>query len=173
MGVVLVWLDLGMRHFHGIDDLQAVVGERLGTSAWHEVPQSTIVRFAEATEDFEGIHLDPAKARAAGLPDTIAHGLYTLSRGPAMLYEIYSITGPVLWLNYGFEKVRFLSPVGVGSRIRMVADLVAAEPITGGVRFTVRETFEIDGQGKPACVADGLIAYFHTLPPGFTPPQEG
>lgn len=144
----------------GIAQLEERVGQLLGTSEWHEVTQDRITAFAHATDDFERIHLDDARGREAGLGGTIAHGLYTLSLGPKFLYEIFSLNGPSLGLNYGFERVRFLSPVKVGSRVRMTATLTAVDPITGGSRVTITQTFEIEGQDKPAAVADAVVAYF-------------
>lgn len=149
-----------MLTLNGIEDLIERVGTDLGTSAWYDITQERIAAFAHGTEDFEAIHLDPERGRRAGLGGTIAHGLYTLSLGPKFLYEIFEMTGHSLGLNYGFEKVRFLSPVKVDSRIRMTATLLDTRPIDGGTRFTIRETFEIEGQDKPACVADSVLAYF-------------
>ncbi|MGI6869758.1 MULTISPECIES: MaoC family dehydratase [Amycolatopsis] len=149
-----------MRTITGVAELRALVGTELGTSAWHEVTQARIDAFAAASDDFEDIHLDPARGAAAGFGGTIAHGLYTLSLGPKFLYEIYTMRGHSLGLNYGFERVRFLSPVPAGSRVRMVAHLTGATEITGGTRFTLTQTFEIEGHAKPACVAESLIAYF-------------
>jgi len=150
-----------MLTLNGIDELVARVGSELGTSEWHEITQERITAFAHVTDDFEDIHLDPERGRQAGLGGTIAHGLYTLSLGPKFLYELYELTGHSLGLNYGFEKVRFLGPVKTGARVRMIATLVEARPIEGGMRCTIRETFEIEGESTPACVADSIVAYFH------------
>jgi acyl dehydratase len=149
-----------MLTLNGISELKGRVGQELGTSDWHDVTQKRITAFAHATDDFEPIHLDDARGREAGLGGTIAHGLYTLSLGPKFLYEIYSLDGHSLGLNYGFEKVRFLNPVKVGCRIRMTVTLKAVEPIPGGNRVTMTQTFEIEGQDKPAAVADSVVAYF-------------
>lgn len=91
---------------------------------------------------------------------TIAHGLYTLSLGPKFQYEIFEMNGHSLALNYGYDKVRWISPVRVGSRLRMTAHLIAAEPLEGGSKFRMRQTFEIEDEDKPACVAESLFAYF-------------
>jgi acyl dehydratase len=149
-----------MLTLNGITELAERVGQELGTSDWYDVTQDRITAFAHATDDYEQIHLDDARGKEAGLGGTIAHGLYTLSLGPKFLYEIYSLDGPSLGLNYGFEKVRFLSPVKVGSRVRMTATLKAVEPIPGGQRVTITQTFEIEGNEKPAAVADSVVAYF-------------
>jgi acyl dehydratase len=149
-----------MLTLNGVPELAEQVGQELGVSDWYDVTQERITAFAHATDDFEQIHLDDARGREAGLGGTIAHGLYTLSLGPKFLYEIYSLDGPSLGLNYGFEKVRFLSPVKVGSRIRMSATLKTVDPIPGGHRVTITQTFEVEGQEKPAAVADSVVAYF-------------
>ena len=150
-----------MRIVNGIDELRGLVGETLGTSSWHEVTQERIQAFADATEDWNPLHVDPERAAKAPWGVTIAHGLYTLSLGPKLSYEIYELRGQSLELNYGYEKVRWLSPVKVGSRLRMTQDLIAADPIDGGYKFRSRQAFEVDGQEKPACVAEAVSAYFY------------
>lgn len=149
-----------MRILNSVDELRALVGERLGTSSWHTITQERIQAFADATEDWERIHVDPVRAAASPFGVTIAHGLFTLSLGPKFQYEIFEMNGHSLALNYGYEKVRWISPVKVGSRLRMTQDLIAAEPLEGGSKFRTRQTFEIEGQDKPACVAESLFAYF-------------
>ncbi|MTD12460.1 MaoC family dehydratase [Nakamurella sp. YIM 132087] len=149
-----------MRIVDGVQDLEDLLGQELGTSGWHTVDQSLITAFAHATDDFEAIHLDPGRGIEAGLGGTIAHGLYTLALGPKFLYEIFEVRGHRLGLNYGFDRVRFTAPVTVGSRVRMSATLVRAAPLDGGTRFTIRQRFEIEGRERPACVADALVAYF-------------
>jgi acyl dehydratase len=146
---------------HGPEELRGLTGQELGTSAWHDVTQDRIQAFADATEDWERIHVDPQRAAQTPFGVTIAHGLYTLSLGPKFLYEIFVLTGHSLGLNYGFDKVRFLAPVRVNSKIRMRAALVGSEPIEGGVKFRIRQVFEIQGEEKPACIAESIIAYFH------------
>lgn len=149
-----------MRILNSVDELRALVGERLGTSSWHDVTQARIQAFADATQDWERIHVDPVRAAASPFGVTIAHGLYTLSLGPMFQYEIFEMNGHSLALNYGYEKVRWLTPVKVGSRLRMTQDLIAAEPIDGGSKFRTQQTFESEGHDKPACVAESLFAYF-------------
>jgi len=149
-----------MRILNSVDELRALAGQRLGTSAWHDVTQDRIQAFADATEDWERIHVDPVRAASSPFGVTIAHGLYTLSLGPKFQYEIFEMRGHSLALNYGFDKVRFTSPVTVGSRVRMVLDLLSFDPLEGGSTFRTRQTYEIEGQDKPACVAESLFAYF-------------
>lgn len=149
-----------MRTFLGPGELRALTGQDLGTSGWHSVTQERIQAFADATEDWEAIHVDARRAAETPFGVPIAHGLYTLSLGPKFLYEIFEMTGHSLGLNYGFDRVRFLAPVRVGSRVRMTAHLAGSEPIEGGTKFRVRQVFEIEGEEKPACVAESVIAYF-------------
>jgi acyl dehydratase len=137
-----------------------MVGQELGTSSWHRVTQPLITAFAEASDDDEKIHLDPDAAAQRGLGSTIAHGLYTLSLGPKFLQEIYSVSGYSLALNYGFDRVRFLQPVRVDSRIRMTARLEAVEPLAGGSKFKILETFHTPDVAEPVCVSLAIVAYF-------------
>ena len=144
----------------GIDGLRSRVGEELGVSDWHTVTQAHINAFASATDDYERIHVDPERAKETPWGVTIAHGLYTLSLGPKFLYEIFSTEDIPLALNYGFDKVRFLSPVPVDSRVRMRATLEAVDEAGQGVRVRIKQTFEREGQEKPVCVAESLVMYF-------------
>jgi acyl dehydratase len=148
----------------GIEDLRSRAGEELGVSAWHEVTQAHIDAFAAATDDYERIHVDPERAKETPWGVTIAHGLYTLSLGPKFLYEMFAMADVPLALNYGFDRVRFVSPVPVGSRVRMRAVLKAVEDTAGGVRARVEQTFEREGQEKPVCVAESLVMYFGETP---------
>jgi acyl dehydratase len=143
-----------------VDDLRARVGQVLGTTEWYDVTQERIQAFADATEDWERIHVDPVRAAQTPWGVTIAHGLYTLSLGPKFQYEIFEMTGHSLALNYGYDSVRWLSPVRVGSRLRMTSELVDLKPLEGGSVFRTRQTFELAGAEKPACVAESLFAYF-------------
>jgi acyl dehydratase len=143
-----------------LDDLRAREGQELGTSSWFEITQERIQAFADATHDWERIHVDPARAAETPWGVTIAHGLFTLSLGPMFLYEIYSMSGHSLALNYGYDKVRWLQPVKVGSKVRMRLELVAVEAIEGGSKFRMRQSFEVEGVDGPVCVAESIAAYF-------------
>ena len=140
----------------GIDELKSKVGEELGVSDWHEVTQEDINAFAEATEDFQWIHVDEERAKDTPFGGTIAHGLYTLSLGPKFSYSMFSLEGFTFGLNYGYDKVRFPAPVPVGSRVRMRATLSKVDEVPGGLQFTITQTFEVEGLEKPACVAESL-----------------
>jgi acyl dehydratase len=144
----------------GVEELRSRAGEELGVSDWHEVTQAHIDAFANATDDYERIHVDPERAKETPWGMTIAHGLYTLSLGPKFLYEMFSTEDIPLALNYGFDKVRFIAPVPVGSRVRMRATLQAVEDAGDGVRARILQTFERQGLQKPVCVAESVVMYF-------------
>jgi acyl dehydratase len=140
----------------GPDELKSKLGEELGVSDWHEVTQERINAFAEATEDFQWIHVDEERAKETPFGGTIAHGLYTLSLGPKFSYSMFSLEGFTFGLNYGYDKVRFPAPVPVGSRVRMRATLSGVADVPGGLQITITQTYEIEGSEKPGCVAESL-----------------
>ncbi|MBO9577674.1 MAG: MaoC family dehydratase [Microbacteriaceae bacterium] len=143
----------------GIDELERRVGEELGTSPWLEIAQQRIDAFADATDDRQWIHVDPARAAAGPYGATIAHGFLTLSLLPALAAGAYAVHGASTRVNYGLDRVRFPAPVRVGSRIRGRISLVAAERTDRGVRATLRTEVEIEGSDKPACVADSVTLF--------------
>lgn len=149
-----------MREIPDVDSFRALVGHDLGTSDWHTVTQVHIDAFARATEDYEDLHIDPTSARAAAFGGTVAHGLYTLALGPKLLEQIFVVQKFQYGLNYGYDRVRFTSPVQPRCRLRMTAHLESAEPVAGGLKLRIRQTFEIEGQEKPACVATWALAYY-------------
>jgi acyl dehydratase len=141
-------------------DLLAAVGKPLGASDWLEIRQERIDGFADATGDHQWIHVDPERAKSGPFGKTIAHGYLTLSLVNCFLPEIVEVRGISMGVNYGCEKVRFPAPVPVGSRVRGVGQLVAAEEVKGGaVQATVRVTVEIEGGAKPACVVDTISRF--------------
>jgi acyl dehydratase len=146
--------------FQGTDGLRERVGQELGVSDWYEVTQDAINAFAAATDDYEEIHVNPARAAETPFGVTIAHGLFTLSLGPKFLYEMFAMSGTSLGLNYGFDRVRFVSPVPVGSRVRLRAVLKALDDVEGGARAHITQTFEIEGHDRPACVAQSVVLYY-------------
>jgi acyl dehydratase len=150
-----VVLDLRTLHGH--------VGEFLGSSDWHDVTQERIDAFADATGDWARIHTDPAYAAATPAGTTIAHGLYTLSLGPKFLNEIVEIRGHRGGRSYGYDRARFTSPVAAGARLRMSARLLTVDSVSRGIRLRFKETFEVEGQQKPACVAEVISLYFPEL----------
>ncbi len=140
----------------GPDELKAKIGEDLGVSDWHEVTQERINAFAESTEDFQWIHVEPERAKDTPFGGTIAHGLYTLSLGPKFSYSLFSLEGFAFGLNYGYDRVRFPAPVPVGSKVRMRATLSKVDDVPGGLQITITQTFEVEGGEKPVCVAESL-----------------
>lgn len=144
----------------GPEELKSKVGSELGVSDWHEVTQERVNAFAEATGDFQWIHVDPERARETPFGGTIAHGLYTLSLGPKFAYSLFALEGFAFGLNYGYDKVRFPAPLPVGSRVRMRARLSAVDEVPGGLQMTVTQTFEVEGGEKPVCVAESVVRVY-------------
>lgn len=144
----------------GIDGLKAAVGTHLGYSEWHEVTQEQINLFADATGDHQWIHVDEERAKAGPFGTTIAHGYLTLSLTPMVLHSIFSVSGTAMGINYGLDKVRFPSPVKVGSKVRAGAELTSVNDVDGGVQVALTVTYEIEGSAKPACVAQILFRYY-------------
>ena len=142
-------------------DMDALVGRPLGTSAWLAVTQEMIDRFADATGDHQWIHVDPARA-AREMPGgkTIAHGFLTLSLLPRLAQDIYRIRSRTRGINYGSNKVRFTHPVQEGARVRLHLTLAASEPVEGGRRLVTAATVEIEGEARPALVAETIALVF-------------
>lgn len=141
-------------------DLMAHVGQHLGYSDYITVTQEQVQMFADATGDHQWIHLDVERAKTGPFGQTIAHGYLTLSLAPVLLGKVWSVEGVKMGVNYGTNKVRFMAPVPVGSKLRVGASLAAAEEIAGGVQVTVQATFECEGAAKPSCVADLIFRYY-------------
>ena len=148
------------RVVEGIEELRALVGQPLGTSGWLTVTQERIDQFAAATGDHQWIHVDPARAKDGPFGTTIAHGYLTLSLAPGLLHDIVETRGVAMVVNYGIDKLRFPAPVPVDSRVRMTAVVASVEDVAGGAQVVLTLTFEIEGQAKPACVADVVYRYF-------------
>jgi acyl dehydratase len=147
------------REIDGIDGLRAVLGTHLGYSDWLVIDQERIDTFAQATGDHQWIHTDPERAATGPFGATIAHGYLTLSLTNLFLPQIVDVRGFSMGVNYGTDKVRFPSPVVVGSRVRGGAELVSVDDVPGGVQTTMRVTVDIDGGSKPACVVDSLSRF--------------
>ncbi|WP_137123631.1 MaoC family dehydratase [Roseomonas sp. HF4] len=151
-----------MRDVATPEALKALVGQELGVGDWLEVTQDMIDRFAEVTGDHQWIHVDVARARAE-MPGgkTIAHGYLLLSLLPKLGAGVYRLAWPSRTLNYGSDKVRIVNPVQAGARVRLRQALVAVDDGANGThRITVRQTMEIEGQEKPALVADTIRMTF-------------
>ncbi|MDF0531280.1 MaoC family dehydratase [Tsukamurella sp. 8F] len=143
-----------MKVLNGIDQLHAAVGTHLGYSDWHTIDQAQIDAFADATGDHQWIHVDAEKAASGPFGATIAHGYLTLSLIPMLSWQVYRVEGTKMGINYGCNKVRFPSVVRVDSRVRAGVELVSVEPGGTGHSVVARVTIEIEGGGKPACVAE-------------------
>jgi acyl dehydratase len=149
-----------MRTFTSAADLAAAKGEELGTSDWVTITQEAVNLFADATGDHQWIHVDPQRAAGGPFGTTIAHGFMTLSLLPALMQKMYTVQGVKLAINYGLNKVRFPSPVPVGSKVRAKSTLAdVADLGDGALQLTVATTVEIEGGGKPACVAESILRY--------------
>ncbi|HEY0320311.1 MAG TPA: MaoC family dehydratase [Pyrinomonadaceae bacterium] len=144
-----------------INELQPRVGQEVAVSDWFEVTQERINMFAEATEDRQWIHTDPERAaRESPFKQTIAHGFLTLSLLSELMKQAISVGGLRMGINYGLNRVRFVSPVPSGTRIRGRFTLAALEDISGGVQATWSVTVERDGSDKPCCIAEWLVRYY-------------
>lgn len=149
-----------MKTFSSPGELVRSVGTKLGRSSYQPVLQHDIDVFAALTGDRQWIHVDPDRARSGPYGGTIVHGLYLLSLVPPMLAEVYTVDGASLVLNKGFDRVRFASPVAVGSRVRLSADLRSAQARPRGFTEAVISTaIEVAGQEWPVCTADLRLLY--------------
>lgn len=143
------------------DELTSLAGRDLGWTEWAEIAQDRVNTFADAVDDHQWIHTDPERAAAGPFGGAIAHGFLTLSLATRFWSELLETEGVTTKVNYGLEKVRFISPVPVGARVRMNAVIAEVEEVKGGgVQFTVDQTFEIEGAERPAVVARGLYRFY-------------
>ena len=150
-----------MRLIRDIDDAKALEGEEVGLSGWVVIDQTRIDQFAEATSDHQWIHVDTERA-ARELPDgkTIAHGYLTLALIPALIADFVEIENLTRVVNFGVNKVRFYTPVSSGARVRARAVLLQARHRAGALMLTSEVRIEVEGERKPACVAEILGLYF-------------
>jgi acyl dehydratase len=146
-----------MRTFTTFDELTAAVGEELGTSEWLEIDQDRVNAFADATGDHQWIHVDVERAAGGPFGGTIAHGYLTLSLVPWLGSQVFSLETPGARLNYGVNKVRFPNPVRVGSRVRAHVSVAEVIDIPAGKQMQLKYVIEIEGEDKPACVAETVV----------------
>ncbi|MBC7445510.1 MAG: MaoC family dehydratase [Polaromonas sp.] len=147
-----------MKTFQTLSDLAACVGQEVAVSDWITITQQQVNLFAEATGDHQWIHVDADRAAAGPFGTTIAHGFLTLSLLPRFFESSFEIAESRLGVNYGLNKVRFMAPVPVGSRLRARMKLLGAEPIdAGGLQLAWEVTVEREGALKPVCVAESLV----------------
>ena len=145
--------------FHSVEELRGGIGTHLGYSDWLEITQERVNQFADATGDHQWIHVDPERARAGPFGTTIAHGYLTLSITNRWLGELLRVPTATMGVNYGANKVRFPAPVPVGSRIRLGVEILAVDDVPGGAQVTTRNTVELEGSEKPACVVEAISRF--------------
>ncbi len=142
-----------------IKDLPGLVGQEIGVSDWLQITQERVNLFAEATGDHQWIHVDVERANRE-IGGTIAHGYLTLSLIPFLGKGLLNLQGVTRGLNYGSDKVRFINMVRVGKRVRMRQKLIGAEPKAGGMQLKYECTLEIEGEQKPACIAEVITVVY-------------
>jgi acyl dehydratase len=148
-----------MTTFSSPSELLGAVGQDLGTTDWTTITQEQIDRFADATLDHQWIHCDVERAKAGPFGAPIAHGYLTMSLSSHFLGQLVRVEGISMGINYGADKVRFPSPVRVGSRVRGRAEIVDAKEVPGGVQTVTRVTIEVEGSDKPGAVVDSVSRY--------------
>ena len=146
-----------MRTFGTVEEIESAVGEEIGTTEWVEITQDRVDRFADATNDHQWIHVDRERAAKGPFGGTIAHGYLTLSLIPSFGSQLFELANPGAKLNYGVNKVRFPNPVKVGAKIRATAKVNAVTAMSAGHQLTMGFTIEIEGEDKPACVAETVV----------------
>jgi acyl dehydratase len=148
-----------VRIFNGLDEFVAAEGTELGPTEWLEIGQDRVDLFADATDDRQWIHVDPVRAADGPFGGTIAHGLLTLSLLPRFMQQMYRVDNIAMGINYGYNKVRFITPVRVGTRVRARAVIGTVAKLDGTVQAVVTTTVEVDGSEKPAAVAEAIVRY--------------
>lgn len=140
-------------------DLESLAGQHVGTSDWHVIDQDRVNKFADATGDHQWIHVDVERAtKMLGSP--IAHGYLTLSLLPMLSSEVLNVSGVTRGINYGSDKVRFTNMVPVGSKVRLSQVCKSVQPKAGGKQMIMESTIEIEGQDRPACVAEAITVLY-------------
>jgi acyl dehydratase len=146
---------------HGLDGVRSLAGQDLGASSWLLVDQERVNTFADATGDHQWIHVDAEKAATGPFGGTIAHGYLTVSLIIPLFVELLDIQDIGMGVNYGLDKLRFPSPVRVGSRIRLHAKVATVDDVAGdGVQVSLDFTVEVEGAEKPACIARAVYRYY-------------
>lgn len=148
------------RVMNSIDDFKGLVGEHLGYSGYVDVLQDQVNIFAQITGDHQWIHTDVERSKSGPFGGTIAHGYFTLSLGPMLAPQIYDVSAIPMGLNYGCNKIRFPSPVPVGSRVRLGIKMLQVEDVEGGIQITMDYQFEVESASKPSCVAEVIVRYY-------------
>lgn len=142
------------------DELPQLAGKDLGYTDWLEITQEQINTFAEATDDHQWIHVDPEKAKEGPFGAPIAHGFLTLSLIIPLWTQLFDVEGVKTKVNYGLDRVRFTSPVKVGSKVRLHSTIAEVTEVKGGVQIKTSNTIEIEGEERPAVVAEFLARFY-------------
>jgi len=148
------------RRIHSINDVRSLSGQHLGHSAYVKVTQDMISSFADATGDHQWIHVDTARASAGPFGHTIAHGYLLVSMIPALLNEVLVVEEPGTRINYGLNRVRFITPVLEGREVRLGAAVASVEPVAQGWQIILDITMELRDVDKPACVAQVVYRWY-------------
>ncbi|ADU00329.1 MULTISPECIES: MaoC family dehydratase [Mycolicibacterium] len=148
-----------MKRFDNLAELVAAQGTQLGPTEWLEITQERVNLFADATDDHQWIHVDPARAADGPFGGTIAHGLLTLSLLPRFTHQLYTVDNVAMAINYGYNKVRFITPVRVGAKLRARAEISAVAQLENAVQATLSTTVEIEDSEKPAAVAESIVRF--------------
>jgi acyl dehydratase len=148
-----------VKTFKGLDEFVAAEGSQLGPTDWLEVTQDRVNLFADATDDRQWIHVDPERAAKGPYGGTIAHGLLTLSLVPHFMHQLYTVENITMAINYGYNKVRFITPVPVGAKIRARAEISGIARLDGAIQATMTATVEIEGADKPAAVVESIARF--------------
>jgi acyl dehydratase len=149
-----------VKTFDGIAEFGDAAGTDLGRTEWVQVTQEQVNLFAEATGDHQWIHVDTERAATGPFGGTIAHGFLTLSLLPVFLQQLYRVDNVKMAVNVGLNKVRFVSPVPVGSRLRASSAVAESTPLEGAVQAILATTIEVEGSDKPAAVVESIVRYF-------------
>jgi acyl dehydratase len=148
-----------VKKFSGLEEFVAAEGSQLGPTDWLEITQDRVNLFADATDDHQWIHVDPQRAADGPFGGAIAHGLLTLSLLPHFTHQLYTVDNVAMAINYGYNKVRFITPVPVGAKVRARAEIAKVDQLDGAVQATVATTVEIEGSDKPAAVAESIVRF--------------
>ncbi|ORA62977.1 MaoC family dehydratase [Mycobacteroides franklinii] len=148
-----------MEVFPSISEFEEAAGRELGPTGWKQITQDRVNGFADATDDQQWIHVDPDRAAQGPFGGTIAHGLLTLSLLPTFMHELYRVEGASMAINYGLNKVRFITPVPVGGRLRARSRIEHVARLDSAVQATLATTIEIEGAPKPAAVIESIVRY--------------
>ncbi len=146
-----------MRVFTTLDEVKAAAGQEIGTSDWKHITQEQVNDFADATGDHQWIHVDVERAKEGPFGQTIAHGYLTLALLPMFSAQVFNLETPGAKLNYGINKVRFPNPVPVGAKVRARISFGEVTDIPAGNQLIQQYVIEVDGQDKPACVAETVV----------------